>query len=185
MYSLLTCATIQHRWLTAPLIQADFAFLSGVAYRSETETTIALNRWFGEGNAINNLELIQEFKSSPSYGYEFGSSVSYKLITFSDLRNNAVLTIRGTSNTWDLVADAQLWLTAMLFQGLRVLLPFSEAFTPILHRMVKSINKLESKSIKKVSYYRETRAFVDYLKKEKGFEQLQVTGHSLGKNLLR
>lgn len=33
----------------------------------------------------------------------------------------------------------------------------------------------------KVSYYRETSAFINYVKEKKGFEQVQVTGHSLGK----
>jgi len=161
---------------------SDFAFLSGLAYKTDDFATEALNKWFGEGVATNNVELIEEFKNSEGYGeYGFGSAVSYKLITFTD--GGGVLTIRGTQTAWDLMADAQLWISAILFQGLRSLLPLSELFTPILHHMVWIVTQLESKSITKVSYYRETRGFVDYLKEVKGFERLLVTGHSLGGGL--
>ena len=74
---------------------SDFAFLSGLAYKTDDFVTVALNKWFGEGVATNNVELIEEFKNSEGYGeYGFGSAVSYKLITFTD--NGSVLTIRDT-----------------------------------------------------------------------------------------
>eukprot|EP00581_Thalassiosira_minuscula_P005824 CAMPEP_0183745310 /NCGR_PEP_ID=MMETSP0737-20130205/66173_1 /TAXON_ID=385413 /ORGANISM="Thalassiosira miniscula, Strain CCMP1093" /LENGTH=364 /DNA_ID=CAMNT_0025980969 /DNA_START=919 /DNA_END=2013 /DNA_ORIENTATION=+ len=161
---------------------ADFAFLSGLAYKSNvTLVQGALDLWFGEGVATNNVALVDEFRSSPGYGFDYGTAVSYKMITFSD--NSGVLTIRGTQTMWDLVADAQLWMTAALFQGLRFLLPFSQLFTPILHHTVWMVNQLESESITKVAYYRETQSFVRYLKESKGFERLEVTGHSLGGGL--
>mmetsp|Transcript_13321 Transcript_13321/g.28260 ORF Transcript_13321/g.28260 Transcript_13321/m.28260 type:complete len:973 (+) Transcript_13321:182-3100(+) len=161
---------------------ADFAFLSGLAYKSNvTLVQGALDLWFGEGVATNNVALVDEFRSSPGYGFDYGTAVSYKLITFSD--NSGVLTIRGTQTTWDLIADAQLWLSAALFQGLRFLLPFSELFTPILHKMVWMVTRLESESITKVAYYQETQAFVKYLKDVKKFETVEVTGHSLGGGL--
>ena len=82
-------------------------------------------------------------------------------------------------NAWDVITDAQLWLPAVLFQGLRFVLPFSEIFTAILHHMVRIVSGLESDGLKKVAYYRETTAFVKYLQNI-GYEVV-VTGHSLGK----
>ena len=83
------------------------------------------------------------------------------------------------ATSWDVIADAQLWLPAMLFQGLRFVLPFSEIFTVILHHMVRIVSGLESDGLLKVAYYRETTAFVKYLQNI-GYEVV-VTGHSLGK----
>ena len=68
----------------------------------------------------------------------------------------------------------------MLFQGLREVLPLGKLFTPILHHVVKIVNRLESENIKDVSFYRETTAFVKYLQ-QSGYS-VQVTGHSLGKS---
>ena len=80
-------------------------------------------------------------------------------------------------------ADAQLWLAAGLFQGLRFVLPFSELFTPILNQMVWIVSQLESESTARVSFYRETTGFVEWLRDVKGYQQIQVTGHSLGASL--
>lgn len=138
-----------------------------------------LDLWFGPGNATNDISTIEEFKNSPDYEYTFGSAVGYKLITFEDPAT-AILSIRGTQTVWDLCADAQLWLSAMLFQGLRFVLPVSAVFTPILNQMVWIVSHLESDSITRVAFYRETTGFVKYLTESKEFQQIQVTGHSLG-----
>ena len=159
---------------------ADFAFLSKLAYTSDENAETYLDLWFGKGVAKLDTATIDEFKNSPSYIYTFGSAVSYKYVTFP---YEAVVTIRGTQTVWDLAADAQLWLPAGLFQGLRALLPLSEVFTPILNHMVWIVNALETDSTKRVSFYRETTGFVKYLKDIKQVKQLQVTGHSLGGGL--
>lgn len=88
------------------------------------------------------------------------------------------LSSRNTNQ--DLCADAQLWLAAGLFQGLRFVLPFSELFTPILNEMVWIVSQLESENTARVSFYRETTGFVEWLRDVKGYQQIQVTGHSLG-----
>lgn len=140
-----------------------------------------LDQWFGAGVATDSVEVIDEFITVfPEYSQ---SAASYKLITFRDVPNFAVVTIRGTATLWDLMADAQLWLGAALFQGLRELLPLGKVWTPILHKMVKFVNALESDSTSKVAYYKETTKFVKYLKENTEFTTIQVTGHSLGKSV--
>lgn len=74
-------------------------------------------------------------------------------------------------------------MSAILFQVLRFILPISNLFTPILRHMVNIVSRLETSSTARVSYYRETRLFVDWLREEKGFNELEVTGHSLGGGL--
>jgi lipase ATG15 len=74
-----------------------------------------------------------------------------------------MVAIRGTTNAWDALTDAQLWSAAGLFQVLRFMLPAGGVWTPILYRMVHVISWLESSSINRVAFYRETTAFVQYL----------------------
>ena len=159
----------------------DYAFLSRMAYAVENDTQPILDIWFGENVTKNNVELVTEFRSVDSELNFDSTAVSYKVITFPNNPGVAIVTIKGTSTIWDVMADAQLWLSAGLFQGLRELLPLGNVFTPILHKMVKFVSALETKSIDKVSYYKETKRLVDYLK-ETGYTSVHVTGHSLGKN---
>lgn len=79
--------------------------------------------------------------------------------------------------------DAQLWSAAASFQILRFFFPFGDIFSPIFDELVKAINWLESDSIKRVSFYIETTAFVQSLRKSGNYGAIQVTGHSLGGGL--
>lgn len=93
----------------------DFAFLSGIAYSRDNWTSFQLQTWFGLNNinATNDDTAIENFKLSPEYTEEFedfGTAVSYKLITFNGI--GAAVTIRGTSTVFDVIADAQLWVRA-------------------------------------------------------------------------
>jgi lipase ATG15 len=84
---------------------------------------------------------------------------------------------------WYYVLDAQLWSAAASFQILRFILPIGYIFTPIFDEMVEAITWLESDSIKRVSFYIETTAFVQSLQKSGNYGGIQVTGHSLGGGL--
>jgi len=157
---------------------ADYAFLSTVAYVKEGgNTTFLLDEWFGKGNAKEEVEIVSKFKDTQP-----DSPVSYKFITFTQDKNFGIVTIRGTANLWDVIADAQLWLAAGLFQGLRTLLPIGSAWTPILHKVVDYVTALEGDNLEKVSFYKETTKFVNFLKGTH-YEVIQVTGHSLGGGL--
>ncbi|KAL3801203.1 hypothetical protein HJC23_012603 [Cyclotella cryptica] len=160
---------------------SNFAFLAGIAYAYENQTQTYLNQWFGVNNVINDVDTVNEFKRVQALGRGVfsNSAVAYRLFTFAD--KESVLSIRGTSTVWDLMSDAQLWLSATLFQALRVVLPLGNLFTPILHHTVKYVSFLESSNIEKVAFYKETADFVRYLK-ARGYNVL-VTGHSLGGGL--
>jgi lipase ATG15 len=161
---------------------SGYAFLAGLAYTYENQTQGYLDEWYGVGVVTNDIDTVNEFKRvrSLTSGDEFkDSAVSYRFFNFGD--NAGIVSIRGTSTIWDLMADAQLWLPATLFQTLRFFLPMGNVFTPILHRTTKYISTLESASIEKVAFYKETASFVNYLK-DRGYTVL-VTGHSLGGGL--
>ncbi len=110
---------------------ADIVFLATVAYEAPEITNITLNEWFdlGDENSETAQDLqyiVDDFKTS--YEKENGASaVTYKLIKFpkSDV---GVITIRGTSNGWDALADAQLWSSASIAQWLRALVPVVSTF---------------------------------------------------------
>jgi lipase ATG15 len=158
---------------------ADYAYLAALAYRDPTITQNELNQWFGDGIALDNQTYVDDYRA----GIDDRTAVSYKLITFPAAGNLAMVCIRGTTNAWDALTDAQLWAAAAVFQGLRGLLPLGDIWTPILHRMVNIVSWLASESIERVSFYKETTNFVNFLKTTNLFGNIQVTGHSLGGGL--
>ena len=165
----------------------DAAFLAGLAYvKPGNDSQYLLDNWFGksitnQSIAIENTTIVNDFKTAENY---INSPASYKLITFPDVAPKyAIVTIRGTATLWDLMADAQLWLAAGMFQFLRAFLPLGGVWTPVLHNMIRFVNTLQSDNIAKVSFYKETTRFVEYLKLEIGYERVHITGHSLGGGL--
>jgi len=161
---------------------SDFVYVAALAYRDPTITQDELDQWFGEDVAFDNEDLVQAYRTANNVQ----SAVSFKLITFPNVGNLALLAIRGTANAWDALSDAQLWSAAMVFQGLRFFLPMSELWTPMMHRLNNIISWAASETINKVAFYRETTAFAKHLleMKEAGtFANVQITGHSLGGGL--
>jgi hypothetical protein len=158
---------------------ADYVYLAGLAYRSDDITQGELDNWFGPGVATNNPVVVENFRTVNNYT----SPVSYKLITFGG--SNALIAIRGTTNPWDALADAQLWSAAACFQIVRFAIPFGGIFTPIFDELVNIISWLESDSIQKISFYKETTAFAKFLlnSTSPNYSNVQVCGHSLGGGL--
>lgn len=167
----------------------DFIFLAGLAYRTTPEITQQeLDSWFGPGGAENHDDLVSEWKTAKK------SEVYFKMVTIPTDNTTdaggggdfAYVTIRGTSNPWDMLTDAQLWSAAVLMQGLRELLPIGVIWTPVIDQLIQAMTFMESKSIQRVSFYKDTTAFVNFLKEEvQGgvYAGVGVTGHSLGGGL--
>jgi lipase ATG15 len=82
-----------------------------------------------------------------------------------------------------MLTDVQLWGAAALMQALRALLPLGEIWTPIMAQLIQLINTIESTSIERVSFYKTTTKFVNYLKNETDYRGVGITGHSLGGGL--
>jgi len=164
---------------------SDFAYLAALAYRDTSITQTELDKWFGFSNetnssvAVNKPAVVDEFRMDTD---RYKSQVSYKMITFPEV-NLAMVCIRGTTNAWDALTDAQLWSAAAIFQGLRMLLPLGDLTTPVLHRMIRLISYLSSESANRVAFYRQTTQFVEFLQDSNVYDSIQVTGHSLGGGL--
>ena len=155
---------------------ADYAYLAAMAYVSPESTPAWLDEWFGGGVAHDDVGLVRKYREST----EAQSAVHYKLLTFPANPDFAVVTIRGTSNGWDMLADAQLWSAAFLAQMVRAIVPVGEAWNPILENLVQLIAVLQAESLKKVSFYVQTTGFVNWLRSKDIYPSLRVTGHSLG-----
>lgn len=156
----------------------DYAFLAGLAYRGTNVTQRELDGWF-QGAAVDRDEVVAAWDG------QFGSAVSFKLVSFPANGNFSFLLIRGTTNHWDMLTDAQLWSAAFLMQGLRELLPLGAMWTPIIDELIHVITKLETESIARVSFYKDTTAFIRHLQNDvpRLYSGLGITGHSLGGGL--
>jgi len=159
----------------------DFTFLATLAYYDRSVTQTALNKWFGSGVMVID-ENVADFRKT--YSDQFReTAVVYKHFNFTrDGITKDIVAIRGTSNGWDALADAQLWASAVLSQVLRFMLPVGEIWTPIFPYLIHWISMVEKDSLDEVAYYKETVAFVNYLLQE-GQDNITITGHSLGGGL--
>ncbi|KAL7567975.1 hypothetical protein ACA910_019683 [Epithemia clementina (nom. ined.)] len=163
---------------------ADYIFLARVAYRGNI-TQRELDSWFGEGVAIDQADLVSKYRTENNVD----SKVSFKLITYPKLNSSesnasdfAFLAIRGTTNQWEALTDAQLWSPALMMQFLRELLPFGSIWSPVMPWFIQALTAIESNSIEDISFYKDTVRFVEFLKKG-DYAGVTVTGHSLGGGL--
>jgi hypothetical protein len=90
---------------------ADYIYMAGAAYLVDTQG--ALDNWFGEGVVVDEEQLVTDFRNATDTS---NSAVFFKLFNFTDI-NLAIISIRGTTTSWDMLADAQLWAAASLMQG--------------------------------------------------------------------
>ncbi|GFH56298.1 hypothetical protein CTEN210_12774 [Chaetoceros tenuissimus] len=176
----------------------DFAFLSKMAYRSDDNAEKDMKEWFGNETKIeyftNISTVIKEFEDS----YKDPSNVVYKLFGFPNEiepeKSVAILSIKGTDNGWDILADAQLWAGAAISQFVRSLIPLGSLFTPLLEDLIWFVSLIESKNLRNLSFYQKITALVNHLDKNTTFldndttfkqkyPNLILTGHSLGGGL--
>ena len=163
---------------------ADYIFLARVAYRGNI-TQQELDSWFGEGVAEDQPSLVSSYREENSVD----SQVSFKLITYpmrestdGVSRDFAYLAIRGTTNQWEALTDAQLWSPAFMMQFLRELLPFGSIWAPVMPSFIRALTAIESNSIEEISFYKDTVRFAEFLQSG-DYGGVAVTGHSLGGGL--
>jgi len=137
-----------------------------------------LDTWFGEGEAFLDEDVIPTFREAHP---DLPSAASFQLVSFSD--GSAIVCVRGTKTYFDFLVDARLWYAASLFQLVQSAVPFGFAFDALIDFCVNRLSELEASSVKKVSYYVETTAFVNYLRKSGKYTTVSITGHSLGGGL--
>ena len=83
---------------------ADFAFLAGLAYRGISATQPALDGWFGDGAATDQVDVVSGYREQTGVS----SQVSFKLVTHvnnstgTNIGDFAYVLIRGTQNPWDM-----------------------------------------------------------------------------------
>lgn len=155
---------------------ADYTYIAGIAYTAPESMPKVLDKWFGEGVALDQNDFVVKYRESLTSD----SAVHYKLVTFPSNPEFAIVSIRGTNNGWDMISDAQLWSASWLAQQVRAVLPFGEIWNPILEELVEMIGVLQNDSLKKVAFYVQTSDFVQWLKDNDKYDTLRVTGHSLG-----
>jgi len=169
---------LQESPLTA---MADYIFLARVAYRGNI-TQQELNSWFGDEVAINQEDFVTSFRQANA----ITSAVHFKMITYpstnSSAQDFAFVAIRGTTNAWEAMTDAQLWSGAMLIQALREFLPFGSIWTPVAPILINAATSIQSSSIDEISFYKDTTRFTNFLKTG-NYSGVAVTGHSLGGGL--
>lgn len=169
---------------------ADFTLLSKAAYLTDEAASSTLQDWFGVTTLVES-EIVENFKAD--YEAKNGKSpVEYKFFGFPD-SDVGVISIRGTANGFDALSDVQLWSAAALAQWIRAIMPLGGFFTPVLQYLVEIVSLIESDHLDQVAFYKQTSAFVKYVKdntKEDGntyegntYNNIIVTGHSLGGGL--
>lgn len=165
--------------LTSPVkYLADYNFLTIISYFNIDTIQPLLDTWFGEGEAFLDEDVIPTFREAHP---DLPSAASFQLVSFSD--GSAIVCVRGTKTYFDFLVDARLWYAASLFQLVQSAVPFGFAFDALIDFCVNRLSELEASSVKKVSYYVETTAFVNYLRKSGKYTTVSITGHSLGGGL--
>ena len=155
---------------------ATDAFLAVMAYQPPNTFQEKLDQWFGPGIAKDEVDIVREFRQRVEGG---NAAVSYRLVTFPDVAG-AIVTVRGSTTSWEWLTDAQLWSGAAIAQFVRGLMPLGEIFTPIIHQLLKAISVLESDNLDKVSLYKQTTQFVRELQASGNYTWIHITGQSLG-----
>ena len=153
----------------------DFAWLAGLAYESKEAMTESLSIWFNNETALDHADIVEAFRTS--YEAEFGrSDIEYKFIGLPD-QDVGILSIRGTVSLMEALVDIQLWCGSAVSKFLRFFLPCREFLSPIFKQLIKVLTFVESGTLKKISFYQQTSAFVEYMKTEGKYSNIVVVGH--------
>jgi len=157
----------------------DYAFLANLPYFKGETLQPLLDAWFGPDKALFEEDAVSTFRTDfPEFAQSYAA---FQLISFSD--ESAIVIVRGTKTFSDYLTDAKLWYSSALFQILRGVLPMGHFFNPLIQFCINLMAALETNSLEKVAYYKETTAFVKYLLGLEKYVKIEITGHSLGGGL--
>ena len=168
----------------------DLAFLAAVPYRRKGVLQQELDSWFVDMGVKDQTATVEKFRQDN----DISAKVSFNLVTvpIKDETTGRVdgefafVLIRGSIDPWDYIEDFQTWGVTVLYQVLRVLLPFGEVWTPILPYMVRGIATIEGSAMDDLRLYQQTRKFVSFVKQQVSegvYKGVSVVGHSLGGGL--
>ena len=74
-------------------------------------------------------------------------------------------------------------IVSLVLCGLAINKTSNPNLSSVQSELVNWINTIQSESMKKISFYKLTTLFAEFMKKDSDFESVQVTGHSLGGGL--
>jgi len=169
----------------------DYAVLSMISYTSSSEaeyqagTSVEhnmLNAYFGNGT----VELLSEFNTrfSPSSPASRTFKVSQNITGDKGDGASLVVVVRGTKNTFDWLANINMWIEVALIQSLRFVLPFGslwDAAYPDLIYALGGINYFQSKDTLRPDLALESHWRKNITEKFPVDSSRYVfTGHSLG-----
>lgn len=116
--------------------------------------------------------------------------VSFKVFSFPSSPGVGILSIRGTDTPMDRLFNSQLYLSTVLTQIVRALMPFSWLWDSIYPDLILTTSWVTSDQLAQSEYYRITTEFANDLLKNnytspngKSFQWLRTTGVSLGGGL--
>jgi len=163
---------------TQSTMLGDYAFFSVLAYENPNVTSYILPQWF-DNKIVDEHERVSKYRAEKGIENTFAT---FKYFTAPDLPGYSVIAIRGSETNWDWVMNFQLWSASVFAQLVKWLIPYGWMWTPILDDLVWFIGKIQSEQLEKVSYYKDTTAFVEQLNTvdRKG---MTITGASLGGGL--
>jgi lipase ATG15 len=156
----------------------DYSFLSALAYEVTDVTGYLLPQWFGEGKVVDEDATVRKYRVDSD---TTANPIYFKLFTFPDSPDTAVVAIRGSQTSWDWMVNMQLWSAAGLAQIVKWMTPYGWLWDPILDRLVSFVNFVQADSVDKVSYYTVTTDFVNEFKNI--YDGIRITGASLGGGL--
>lgn len=159
-------------------ILLDHSFFSLLSYEKPTVTNYTLAQFFGEGQVVDETELVKEYRENK------GNSkidIAFKFFTSPEMPEVGIVAIRGSQTMIDWLNNLKLWSGPGLAQLVKWATPYGWIWTPILDDLVKFLSWVEASELESASYYTVSTEFLNDLKDD--YSVLTVTGASLGGGL--
>lgn len=164
----------------------DYSFLGTMTYETPNMTQHLLNEWFGPGVVVDNSEFVRKWRIESG---TVQNPVFFKLYTTPGAPGMGVVAIRGSQIPTDSLLNMQLWLSSILTQFVRAVLPLGWVWNSIYPDLVAAVNSVQSDQLKQFAYYQVTTQFANDLLKNNytddglSFDKLRFAGVSLGGGL--